>query len=147
MIQVILGSKGTGKTKLLLDMTNNALKAEHGKGNIIFIDDDTRYMYDLRHEIRFVDASNYTAARKCTTDAFLAFVSGMLAADFDLTMIAIDAFLKLVVTPMAEMESFFTELEKLADEHNCNFVLSVSAPAEEVPEFIRRYAVSGEAQA
>ena len=41
MIQVILGSKGTGKTKLLLDMTNNALKAEHGKGNIIFIDDDT----------------------------------------------------------------------------------------------------------
>ena len=57
MIRVILGDKGSGKTKRLIDMTNDALKTEHG--NIIFIDDDKRYMYDLRHEIRFVDASGH----------------------------------------------------------------------------------------
>ncbi len=142
MIQVILGGKGSGKTKLLLDMTNNALKAEHGNGNIIFIDDDKRYMYDLRHEIRFVDASDYAAASKCTADAFLAFISGMLAADFDVTLIAIDAFKKLVVNPLDELEGFFTELDKLSTRHNCNFVLSISAPEEEVPEFIKKYAVS-----
>lgn len=145
MIQVILGSKGSGKTKRLLDMTNDALKAEHGNGTIIFIDDDKRYMYDLRHEIRFVDAGNYTAARKCSADAFLAFVSGMLAADFDITMIAIDAFKKLVVTPLDELRGFFAELEKLSAEHNCNFVLSISAPEEEVPEFIKQYKLSAEA--
>ena len=61
MIRVILGDKGSGKTKRLIDMTNDALKTEHG--NIIFIDDDKRYMYDLRHEIRFVDASAYPADR------------------------------------------------------------------------------------
>ena len=64
MIRVILGDKGSGKTKRLIDMTNDALKTEHG--NIIFIDDDKRYMYDLRHEIRFVDASEYPVAYKCT---------------------------------------------------------------------------------
>jgi len=142
MIQVILGGKGSGKTKVLLDMTNNALKAEHGNGNIIFIDDDKRYMYDLRHEIRFVDASDYAAASKCSGDAFMAFISGMLAADFDITLIAVDAFKKLVVTPLEELETFFVELEKLSASHNCNFVLSISAPEEEVPAFIKKYAVS-----
>ena len=140
MIKVILGDKGSGKTKRLLDITNDALKAEHGNGTIIFIDDDKRYMYDLRHEIRFVDASNYPAARKCSADSFLAFISGMLAADFDITMIAVDAFKKLVTTPLTELEGFFGALKVLSDEHNCNFVLSISAPAEEVPEFIRQYA-------
>lgn len=139
MIQVILGDKGSGKTKRLIDMTNDALKAEHGNGTIIFIDDDKRYMYDLRHEIRFVDASNYPAARKCSADAFLAFISGMLAADFDITMIAVDAFKKLVTTPLAELKGFFEALDVLAGEHNCNFVLSISAPAEDVPDFIRQY--------
>lgn len=145
MIQVILGSKGSGKTKLLLDMTNNALKAERGNGNIIFIDDDKRYMYDLRHEIRFIDASDYAAVSKCDAGAFLAFVSGMLAADFDITMIAVDAFKKLVVTPLAELRGFFEELDKLSETHNCNFILSISTPEEEVPEFIKQYSIAAEA--
>ena len=55
LIQIILGDKGSGKTKRLIDLVNESLKNEHG--DIIFIDDDKRYMYDLRHEIRFVDAS------------------------------------------------------------------------------------------
>ena len=145
MIQVILGGKGTGKTKLLLDMTNNALKAEHGNGNIIFIDDDKRYMYDLRHEIRFVDAGDYAAASKCSADAFLAFISGMLAADFDITLIAIDAFKKLVVTPLEELRGFFEELEKLSASHNCNFMLSIGVSEDEVPEYIKQYSINSEA--
>ena len=141
MIRVILGDKGSGKTKRLIDLTNDALKSEHG--NIIFIDDDKRYMYDLRHEIRFVDASEYPAAYKCTAQEFLAFVCGMLSADFDLSLIAVDAFKKLVKTPMEalEMEQFFENLEKISNAHNCSFVLSISSPEEEVPEYIRRYTV------
>ncbi len=141
MIKVILGGKGSGKTKRLIDITNDALKSEHG--NIIFIDDDKRYMYDLRHEIRFVDASEYPAAYKCTAHEFLAFVCGMLSADFDLSLIAVDAFKKLVKTPLdaIEMEQFFEKLERVSDAHNCSFVLSISAPEEEVPEYIRKYTV------
>ena len=72
MIKVILGDKGSGKTKRLIDLTNDALKTEHG--NIIFVDDDKRYMYDLRHEIRFVDASEYRGAYKCTAHEFIDFL-------------------------------------------------------------------------
>ena len=141
MIRVILGSKGSGKTKRLLDLANDALKSEHG--NIIFIDDDKRYMYDLRHEIRVVDASEYSAAYECTAHEFLAFVSGMLSADFDLSLIVVDAFKKLVKTPLddIEMERFFEKLEIVSNAHNCSFVLSISSPEEEVPEYIRKYTV------
>lgn len=141
MIKVILGDKGSGKTKRLIDMTNEALKSEHG--NIIFIDDDKRYMYDLRHEIRFVDASEYPVAYKCRAGEFLAFICGMLSADFDLSLISVDAFKKLVKTPLqdVEMESFFEKLEKLSEAHHCNFVLSISNTEEEVPEFIRKFVV------
>ena len=141
MIQVILGDKGSGKTKRLIDLTNDALKSEHG--NIIFIDDDKRYMYDLRHEIRFVDASEYSVAYKCAASEFLAFICGMLSADFDLSLIAVDAFKKLVKTPLndIEMEKFFENLSRLSERHNCSFVLSISVSEEEVPDYIRKYAV------
>lgn len=139
MIEVILGDKGSGKTKRLIDLTNEALKSEHG--NIIFIDDDKRYMYDLRHEIRFVDASEYPVAYKCAASEFLAFICGMLSADFDLSLIAVDAFKKLVRTPLndIDMEKFFENLERLSEAHHCRFVLSISASEDEVPEFIRKY--------
>ena len=140
MIRVILGDKGSGKTKRLIDITNDALKSEHG--NILFIDDDKRYMYDLRHEIRFVDASEYPVAYKCQANEFLAFLCGMLSADFDLSMISVDAFKKLVKTPLEdpEMESFFEKLERVSEAHHCKFVLSVSATEDEVPEYVRKYA-------
>lgn len=139
MIQVILGDKGTGKTKRLIDMTNDALKVEHG--DIVFIDDDKRYMYDLRHEIRFVDASEY--AKKFSAEAFLAFVSGMLSANFDISVIAVDAFKKLVFTPLdaPETKALFAGLEKLSQEHKCSFILSVSESVENVPEYISKYAL------
>ena len=143
MIKVILGDKGSGKTKRLLDITNDALKAEHGNGNIIFIDDDKRYMYDLRHEIRFVDASEYPVGHKSTASEMLGFICGMLATNFDVSLVAMDAFMKLVRTPLcdAEMQSFFEKLEKLSETSKCNFLISVSAPAEEVPEYLQKYVI------
>ena len=139
MIQVILGDKGSGKTKRLIDLANDALKQEHG--NIIFVDDDKRYMYDLRHEIRFVDASEYPSVYKCDAHEFLGFLCGMLSADFDLSLIAVDAFKKLVRTDLdaEEMRDFFAQLENLSEKHHCNFVLSISSTAEDVPEFIEKY--------
>jgi len=140
MIQVILGSKGSGKTKRLIDLTNEALKQEHG--NIIFIDDDNRYMYDLRHEIRFVNASEYPAVYKCAAHEFLGFLCGMLSADYDLSLIAVDAFKKLVKTDLDsdEMRDFFAQLEVLSENHNCNFVLCINHEGE-VPEYMNKYAL------
>ena len=138
MIQIISGVKGSGKTKRLLDQTNDALKVEHG--DIVFIDDDKRYMYDLRHEIRFVDASAYPIARGCSPDAFLAFISGMLAVNYDISLISIDAFLKLVhIGDPAELTPFFQALDKLSQEHGCNFMVSVSMEIEKLPGDVLAY--------
>ncbi|MBQ8507248.1 MAG: hypothetical protein IJ466_07470 [Clostridia bacterium] len=141
MIQIILGDKGTGKTKRLIDLVNESLKNEHG--DIIFIDDDKRYMYDLRHEIRFVDASEYPVGHKCTASEMLGFICGMLSANFDISLIAMDAFVKLVRTPLADpdMQVFFEKLEKLSADHKCNFLISVSAPADSVPAYIQKYVI------
>lgn len=141
LIQIILGDKGSGKTKRLIDLVNESLKNEHG--DIIFIDDDKRYMYDLRHEIRFVDAGEYPVGHKCTANEMLAFICGMLSANFDVSLIAMDAFKKLIRTPLndPEMKEFFEKLEALSNARGCSFLISVSTGEEAVPDFIQKYVI------
>ena len=141
MIQIILGDKGSGKTKRLIDLVNESLKNEHG--DIVFIDEDKRYMYDLRHENRFEDASEYPVGHKCTATEMLGFICGILSVNFDISLVAMDAFLKLVRTPLedAEMEAFFSKLDKLSEAHNCKFLISVSASADAVPEYVQKYVI------
>ncbi len=139
MIQVIAGHKGSGKTKRLIDIANEALKVEHGI--IAFIDDDKRYIYDLRHEIRFVDASEYTAVKGCEAEVFFGFLSGMLAVNYDLSLVCVDAFMKLVKTPINEMESFFNRLNALSESSKCAFVINVSCDTEDLPAFVKPYVI------
>lgn len=140
MIQVILGKKGSGKTKRLIDLANEALKVEHG--NILFIDDDKRYMYDLRHEIRFVDASEYALGAHRSMDWFFGLLGGMLAVNFDISLVYVDAFLKLVNNKdYAELEPLFERLESMVKAHNVTFVISVSGDPQELPAFITRFAI------
>lgn len=139
MIQVIAGNKGSGKTKRLIDIANEALKVEHGI--IAFIDDDKRYIYDLRHEIRFVDASEYTAVKGCEAEVFFGFLSGMLAVNYDLSLVCVDAFLKLVKTPIEEMKSFFERLNALSEASKCSFVINISCETEALPEFVKPYVI------
>lgn len=139
MIQAITGRKGSGKTKRLLDMANEALKVEHG--NVVFVDDDKRYMYDLRHEVRFVDASEYMPKGHRSPDSLVALLGGMLAADYDITLICVDAFQRLAAADWADMEELFQRLDALSQSHHCTFLLSISADDAELPEFILKYAV------
>ena len=134
MIQVIHGKKGSGKTKRILDQANEAIK-EH-RGDVIFIDDDNRYMFDLRHEVRFVNAGEYGCD---SPEMFLGFLCGMLAQNFDISVIFIDAFLKLVKTDVNNTEAFFARLDRLSKDHSVQFVLSVNCDDSIAPEFIKKY--------
>ena len=91
MIQVICGKKGSGKTKRILDMANTA--TQDSKHDIVFIDDDNRYMFDLRHEVRFINASEYELNND---QMFTGFLCGLVAQNFDMGLICIDAFKKLI---------------------------------------------------
>ena len=134
MIQVIHGKKGSGKTKRILDMANNAIK-EH-KGDIIFVDDDNRYMFDLRHEIRFVNAGEYGSD---SPEMFFGFLCGMLAQNFDISVVFIDAFMKLIKTDIENAEEFFRRLEALSERHNVLFVISMSVDDAVAPEFVKKF--------
>lgn len=136
MIQVIHGKKGSGKTKKLLDMTNAAVKQY--SGSIIFVDDDNRYMFDLKHEVRFVNAGEYGCD---SPEMFFGFLCGMLSQNFDISVIFVDAFLKLVKVQPEETEDFFKRLDELAQRHNVDVIISASIDEDNVPAFIQKYLV------
>lgn len=137
MIRVLYGSQGSGKTKQLLDYTNEAIKVESGE--IVFIDDDKRYMFDLRHEVRFIDIHEYSYLKGCSPRELLCFLSGMLAVNYDICLVAVDSFLKIVKAELDsdEMKDFFDKLDQLSEAHHCRFVFSVNA--EKVPEYMNAF--------
>ena len=128
MIQVIAGKKGSGKTKRIIDMANVA--SRDSKHDIVFIDDDARYMYDLRHEVRFINAGD---------QMFMGYLCGIVSQNFDLGLVFVDAFKKLFKADLSTSEWLFERLETISKNHNVDFVLSISADVEELPAFIQKY--------
>ena len=104
----------------------------------MFIDDDNRYMYDLRHEIRFVNATEYDVS---SPDTFMGFICGILAGNYDMKQLFIDGFLRLVKSEMADLEPFFVKLEDITHRHGVDVVISASAKDDTVPEFLKKYIV------
>ena len=136
MIRIIYGKKGSGKTKKIIDAANEAVKSSTGE--LVFIDDDNRYMYDLRHEIRFVKATEYDVS---SPDTFMGFICGILAGNYDMKQLFIDGFLRLVKSEMADLEPFFVKLEDITHRHGVDVVISASAKDDTVPEFLKKYIV------
>ena len=136
MIQVIAGKKGSGKTKRIIDMANQAV--ERSSHDIVFIDDDTRYMFDLRHEVRFINAGEYDLVNEFM---FMGLLCGVVAQNFDSGLILIDAFKKLIKTELGNAAWLVERMERISKEHNVDFVLSVSADVEELPDFLKKYVV------
>ena len=136
MVQLIYGAKGSGKTKRLLDMVNQELAET--KGDVVFIDDDKRYMYDVKHEVRFVDVTEYGIDSE---DKLYGFISGMLAQNFDIAAIYLDAFLHIIKKKPEEIENTVKDLEKIAKMNDCKLVLNVSGDPDKIPEFLKPYII------
>ena len=136
MIQVIAGKKGSGKTKRLIDLTNTtAREAEH---DVIFLDDDNRYMFDVDHKVRFINAEDYHIHN---ADMFIGFLCGMLSSNFDIGTVFIDAFLNLCHTELENTEGVVNTLAELGRKHEVDFVLSLSADPEELPDHLKQYLI------
>ena len=136
MIQVIAGKKGSGKTKRLIDLTNTtAREAVH---DVIFLDDDNRYMFDVDHKVRFINAEDYHIHN---ADMFIGFLCGMLSSNFDIGTVFIDAFLNLCHTELQNTVEVVNTLAELGTKHDVDFVLSLSADPDELPEHLRQYLI------
>ena len=134
MIKVIYGAKGTGKTKMMIDAANAAVK--DAKGHLIFITDSKRCMYDLEREVRFIDTSEYDIAGE---SALCGFVKGVIAGNNDNEYVYIDGVVRIAGKPVGELAAFFYMLEKVATTNNLTITVSVSAAKEELPDFVAKY--------
>ena len=134
MIKVIYGSKGTGKTKMLIDAANSAVAT--AKGHLIFITDTKRYMYDLERDVRFIDVSDYDVAGEA---ALCGFVKGVIAGNNDNEYVYLDGAVRIAGKPASELAAFFYMLEKVSENNNLTITVTVSADKEELPDFIAKY--------
>ena len=123
MIQLITGEKGTGKTKLMLDGANDAIKSV--AGNIVYIDKSSKHMYELSNKIRLIDASKLPLKN---SDQFVGAICGIISQDHDLQQVYLDSFMKLAkIEDTPELiDDVINEFEIISETFNVDFVISAS---------------------
>ena len=135
MIKLIVGEKGSGKTKAILDAANEA--AAVSKGHVAFLDKDKARMFSLSHKVRLIDTSEF--AIKSDNDLIF-FIKGILAANCDYTDIFIDGVYKITRKTFDQLEWFFTCLNECAKECGLEFTLTISCAQENLPEYLKKLA-------
>ncbi|SCP95030.1 twitching motility protein PilT [Anaerobium acetethylicum] len=132
MIQLIVGKKGKGKTKHLIDSVNKAVG--DCKGNIVYLDKNIKHMYELSNKIRLINVTDYPIDN---SDEFVGFITGIMSEDHDLEQVYLDSFLKIAHLEDKDISNVLKKLEKLSDHFNIKFVLSISMDQEELPDFAK----------
>ena len=128
MVQLIVGKKGKGKTKQLLDKVNSEIKEI--SGNIVYLDKSTKHMYELNNKVRLIDVSQCFIEN---SDQFVGFVCGILSQDHDLQQIYFDSFLRIACLEDQDITPAIEKLEKLSKSFDVKFILSVSMDEVELP--------------
>ena len=135
MIKVLIGKKGTGKTKTLIDNVNNSVNVVNG--DIVFISNDTkRHMYDINHKVRMVDTAEFEINEY---SEFYGFVCGIISNNFDISNIFIDSITKIVDHNIEGMEEFFVNADKLSAKFNVSFFFTISIDEADAPDYIKKY--------
>ena len=136
MVRLIMGMKGSGKTKQLIELINNAAKDE--PGNVVCIEANRNMTYDIHYHIRLIDAEEYKLSNY---DLMRGFVSGLYAGNYDITNILVDATLKIGGHDKEELAAMIDRLAGLAQEHKVELAFTVSCALEDLPETLKGYAI------
>ena len=129
MVQLIVGKKGKGKTKCLLDKVNSEVK--NILGNVVYLDNSTQHMFELNNKVRLICVPDYGVDN---ADQFLGFVSGILSQDHDLQQMYFDSFLDIAHLRDADITPALKKLDTLSQQFKIDFVLSVSMDEADLPE-------------
>ena len=128
MVELIVGKKGKGKTKVLLDKVNGAIK--NVNGSIVYLDKSTKHMYELNNKIRLIDVSGYPIIN---ADEFVGFICGIISQDHDLEQIYLDSFLSTAKLEGLDISGTLEQLEEIGEKFGISFIISVSLDKEEIP--------------
>ena len=135
MIRVIVGKKGSGKTKQVIEMINSAVDTEHG--NVVCIEKGEKLMLDISHKIRLVEASEYDIA---DYTAMKGFISGLYAGNYDITHIFIDSLTKIIGAEVNfETEKFLDWLNNFSQKNGIKFTITISDEESLMSEGIKKY--------
>ena len=135
MVRVIMGKKGAGKTKHMIEMINSAVQTE--LGNVVCIEKGKKLTFDIHYQIRLVEASDYDIA---SYTAMKGFISGLYAGNYDTTHIFIDSLTKIVGGDCDnETEKFLDWLNNFGERHNIKFTVTISDDETLAPEGVRKY--------
>ena len=132
MVELIVGKKGKGKTKVLLDRVNNAVK--EANGSIVYLDKSTKHMYELNNKVRLIDVSSYPLKN---ADEFVGFICGIISQDHDLEQIYLDSFLKVSKLEDADVTYTLGQLDKISEKYGISVVVSISLDKEELPDALQ----------
>lgn len=129
MVQLIVGKKGKGKTKHLLDKVNSEVKTV--SGTITYLDKSTKHMYELNNKVRLINVTDYMITN---SDEFIGFICGILSQDHDLQQMYFDSFLKIACLEDTDISPVIEKLDKISEQFKVDFILSVSLDEAELPE-------------
>lgn len=132
MVQLIVGRKGKGKTKHLLDKVNAEVKDV--AGNVVYLDKSTKHMFELNNKIRLINVSDYMITN---SDGFLGFICGIISQDHDLQQMYFDSFLDIACLTETAIDSVVEKLESISKQFGVDFVLSVSLDENELSENVK----------
>jgi len=134
MVKLIVGVKGTGKTKTLIEMANDALK--NSSGSVVCIEKGQKLKFDVKYQARLIDVTEYDI---CGSDALYGLLCGLYAADYDTTHIFIDSALKICEENIDEFARFLELADKVSDKNNFKCIITASAAPEILPENVMKY--------
>jgi energy-coupling factor transporter ATP-binding protein EcfA2 len=131
MITLIVGKKGSGKTKKLIERANEAI--EKSNGNVVVIEKGLKLTYDISHQARLIDSDSYGILG---SDALCGFISGICAGNYDVTDIFVDSTLKIIGQDMKALVQFTEKLNTLSSLADTKITLLISAEQSELPKEI-----------
>lgn len=134
MINLLIGLKGTGKTKVLIEEANKAVA--ESKGVVICIEWGRKLTFDIKHQVRLIDAKDYSID---DGEYLYGFVTGILAGNYDVTELFIDSALKICGDDMEAFKKFILMLDPIVDKYGVHCVITASMAEEACPEELKKY--------
>jgi len=136
MVKFILGVKGSGKTKKMIDLANESDRTSNG--NVVYIDRDRNHIYDLNRNIRLIETGDFLLE---SLKAFYGFVCGIISQNFDIEKVFIDGQKIISNAEDDKLEALVKHLERLGEKFGVDFTISCSRSAEGIPEFLKSYLI------
>ncbi|MBE6554814.1 MAG: hypothetical protein E7663_01075 [Ruminococcaceae bacterium] len=134
MLKLMIGVKGTGKTKTLIENVNSAAAASHG--DVVCIEKGTKLRFDIKSSVRLINTEEYLIR---DAEALYGFVAGILASNYDVTDLFVDNTLKICGGDVASFDAMLDNVGALLQAHNINVFMTASIPAEEATEVMKKY--------